>query len=216
MTFDHPPINTITATTVAELPELVAATIEAQQRSEVWSRRVVVVRRRRHAADRADDRVAAKGSGDRCPSASCPRETIGPGAVGVVVRSIIQPHGVEPATPLTLGDPRRRQSRARDAHRDATLDQSAPAAIGGASAGHWCGTRRLPTAGHRRTPALEEFPQASVVRGVDQEGLCSRLVPRPATVITTTTARPYATAAHPHSSFALRVPGTLTHAVFRD
>jgi hypothetical protein len=70
VTFDHPPINTITATTVAELPELVgliesgcagvassiavmvgeqvvvelvAATIEAQQRSEVWSRRVVVV-----------------------------------------------------------------------------------------------------------------------------------------------------------------------------
>jgi hypothetical protein len=40
--FDHPPINTIAATTVAELSELVAATIEAQQRCEVWSRRVVV------------------------------------------------------------------------------------------------------------------------------------------------------------------------------
>jgi hypothetical protein len=72
VTFDHPPITTITATTVAGLSELVdlvesgragvasriaemvgervvvelvAATIEAQQRCEVWSRRVVVVHR---------------------------------------------------------------------------------------------------------------------------------------------------------------------------
>jgi hypothetical protein len=41
VTFDHPPINTSIAEMVGEqvVVELVAATIEAQQRCEVWSRR---------------------------------------------------------------------------------------------------------------------------------------------------------------------------------